>query len=117
MPSHIAGLDQILCGGFLRGGLYIVQGTPGTGKTTLANQLCFNHIAKWRTGLYVTLLAEHHARMMQHLGSMSFFDVSKIPDQISYISAFPHFAPGRVKGLDRPAAAGDRGLWRVHSHP
>jgi circadian clock protein KaiC len=99
VPSHIAGLDQILCGGFLRGGLYIVQGTPGTGKTTLANQICFNHIGNGGRALYVTLLAEHHARMMQHLGSMSFFDVSKIPDLISYISGFRTLRQDGLKGL------------------
>jgi circadian clock protein KaiC len=98
VSSNIAGLDEILCGGFLRGGLYIVQGTPGTGKTTLANQMCFNHIADGGRALYVTLLAEYHGRMMQHLGGMSFFDVSKIPDQISYISAFRTLRHG-LKGL------------------
>jgi circadian clock protein KaiC len=99
VSSHIAGLDEILCGGFLRGGIYIVQGTPGTGKTTLANQMCFNHIAAGGRALYVTLLAEYHGRMMQHLGNMSFFDVSKIPDQISYISAFRTLRQDGPKGL------------------
>ncbi len=88
VPSGIAGLDTILDGGFLKGGLYIVQGTPGTGKTTLANQICFNHVAAGGRALYATLLAEYHARMLQHLGGMSFFDPSKIPGQISYISGF-----------------------------
>ena len=37
VPSGVAGLDTILGGGFLKGGLYIIQGTPGTGKTTLAS--------------------------------------------------------------------------------
>lgn len=88
VPAGITGLDTILGGGFLKGGLYIIQGTPGTGKTTLANQLCFNHAAAGGRALYVTLLAEYHARMMQHLGGMSFFDGAMIPDRISYLSAF-----------------------------
>lgn len=88
VPSGVAGLDTILGGGFLKGGLYIIQGTPGTGKTTLANQICFHHAARGGHALYVTLLAEYHARMMQHLGSMSFFDASMIPDRLSYISGF-----------------------------
>ena len=66
--SGVGGLDTILGGGFLKGGLYIIQGTPGTGKTTLANQICFNHVATSGRALYVTLLAEYHARMMQHMG-------------------------------------------------
>ena len=88
VPTGIAGFDTILRGGFFRGGLYILQGTPGTGKTTLANQICFHRVAAGEHALYVTLLAEYHSRMIQHLRSMSFFDISKIPGQISYLSGF-----------------------------
>jgi predicted ATP-dependent serine protease len=45
VPSGIAGIDTILGGGFMRGGIYIIQGNPGSGKTILTNQICFNHIA------------------------------------------------------------------------
>ncbi|HLV80024.1 MAG TPA: ATPase domain-containing protein, partial [Chthonomonadaceae bacterium] len=38
VSTGIAGLNEILHGGFLRAGLYLVQGEPGTGKTTLALQ-------------------------------------------------------------------------------
>jgi circadian clock protein KaiC len=99
VPSGIAGLDTILSGGFLKGGLYIVQGTPGTGKTTLANQIAFNHITAGGRALYTTLLAEYHSRMMQHLGGMSFFDASKIPDQLTYISGFGVLRKDGPKGL------------------
>ena len=40
MPTGIAGLDTVLNGGFLRGGIYIIQGPPGAGKTILGNQVC-----------------------------------------------------------------------------
>ncbi len=88
VPTGVPGLDTILNGGFLTGGVYIVQGAPGTGKTTLANQVVFNHAAHGGQALYTTLLAEYHGRMMQHLGGMSFFDVSKIPDQVKYLNGF-----------------------------
>ena len=98
-PSGLSGLDIILGGGFFKGGLYIVQGAPGTGKTTLANQVCFHEIAAGGNALYVTLLAEYHARMIQHLGNMSFFDMSKVPDQLSYISGFSTLRQDGPKGL------------------
>ena len=44
--TGIAGLDQVLHGGFPVGGAYLVAGTPGTGKTTLGNQLAFVHAAR-----------------------------------------------------------------------
>src|SRR2546421_12421217 len=36
--SGIWGLDNILSGGFSRGHLFLVEGAPGTGKTTVALQ-------------------------------------------------------------------------------
>ena len=88
LSSGIDGLDTILNGGFFRGGIYLIQGTPGTGKTTLANQICFHGIDRGDRALYVTLLAEYHARMVQYIGRMSLLDESKLPDQMSYVSAF-----------------------------
>lgn len=99
VPSGIAGLDIVLHGGFLKGGLYIIQGPPGVGKTMLGNQICFNHVAGGRRALYVTLLAEYHARMMQHLGVMTFFDVSKIPDQLSHLNGLDMLHESGLKGL------------------
>ncbi len=43
VPTGIAGLDEILGGGLFRGGVYIVQGTPGSGKTIFGNQACYTH--------------------------------------------------------------------------
>ena len=99
VSSGIDGLDIILGGGFLKGGLYITQGPPGTGKTTFGNQVCFNHAAGGGRAVYVTLLAEYHARMMQHLGTMTFFDASKIPDQITYVNGLATLHEAGLKGL------------------
>jgi circadian clock protein KaiC len=99
VPSGIDGLDIILGGGFLKGGIYIIQGPPGTGKTTFGNQVCFNHAAGDDRAVYVTLLAEYHARMMQHLRVMTFFDASKIPDQITYINGLAALHESGLKGL------------------
>jgi circadian clock protein KaiC len=100
VPSGVAGLDVVLGGGFLRGGVYIIRGTPGAGKTTLGHQICFAHI---RDGggraLYATLLAEGHARMMSHLGAMSFFDAAAVPDRLYYVSAFRTLEEEGMRGL------------------
>lgn len=99
VPSGIPGLDEILRGGLLRGGIYIVRGSPGAGKTILANQMCYHHAATGHRVLYVTLLAENHARMMAHLGSFSFYDPTRVPNAISYISAFSVLEEEGLKGL------------------
>lgn len=88
LPTGVPGLDTILRGGFLRGGAFIIQGSPGSGKTILGNQICFHHVARGGRALYVTLLAENHARMLLHIGQLDFYETAVIPDQLYYISAF-----------------------------
>jgi circadian clock protein KaiC len=99
LPTGIQGLDIVLQGGVLRGGIYIVQGTPGAGKTILGNQLCFNHARRGGRALYVTLLAETHGRMLAHIGQLGFFDEKAIPDGVSYLSAFRILETEGLKGL------------------
>jgi circadian clock protein KaiC len=88
VPTGIPGLDTILEGGLLHGGVYIIEGPPGVGKTTLASHFCFNHAAAGGRAVYITLLAESHTRLLAHLRRMSFFDPGVVPDRVSYVSAF-----------------------------
>ncbi len=53
--SGITGLDVILGGGFLKEGFYLVQGDPGSGKTTLALQFLLQGVTVGERGLYITL--------------------------------------------------------------
>lgn len=53
--TGIPGLDDVLNGGFPAHHLYLVEGTPGTGKTTLALQFLLAGRAAGERGLYVTL--------------------------------------------------------------
>jgi circadian clock protein KaiC len=55
IPSGIEGLDDILRGGFPRGCLYLVTGTPGTGKTSLAIQFLLEGVANKERSLYISL--------------------------------------------------------------
>lgn len=89
VESGIPRLDYILKGGFLRGGTYNILGPPGSGKTILGNQFCFNHVA--RTGgrcVYMSLLVESYAKMLRHLASLEFFRDDVIPERINYVSGY-----------------------------
>jgi circadian clock protein KaiC len=99
VPSGISGLDTILGGGVFQGGIYILLGAPGTGKTILSNQICFHHAAAGGRALFVTLLAENHARMIGNLHELSFFDEARIPDQLTYLSAFHELRESGLKGV------------------
>jgi circadian clock protein KaiC len=53
--TGIAGLNDVLGGGLPAHHLYLVEGEPGAGKTTLGIQFLLEGIARGESGLYVTL--------------------------------------------------------------
>ncbi|KQT60706.1 MULTISPECIES: ATPase domain-containing protein [unclassified Aureimonas] len=55
ISTGIPGLDDILGGGFTADRLYLVEGTPGTGKTTLSLQFLLAGVEAGESGLYITL--------------------------------------------------------------
>src|SRR5476649_1614327 len=55
MHSGVPGLDTILAGGLTRDRLYLIEGEPGTGKTTLALQFLNEGVRCGESVLYITL--------------------------------------------------------------
>jgi circadian clock protein KaiC len=53
--SGVPGLDEVFGGGLRSGRLYLVEGTPGAGKTTLALQFLLEGVRQGEQVLYVTL--------------------------------------------------------------
>lgn len=53
--TGVSGLDEILNGGLPCNHLYLLDGSPGTGKTTLALQFLLEGVKRGDQGLYVTL--------------------------------------------------------------
>src|SRR5436189_1886853 len=54
-PTGVEGLDDILAGGLPRDCLYLVQGDPGSGKTTLALQFLLEGLRRGEKVFYITL--------------------------------------------------------------
>lgn len=97
--TGVTGLDALLRGGFVRGAIYLVMGRPGTGKTTLGNQLCFEHVKQGGRAAYMTLLAESHAAMLRNLHTMHFFDASLINNGLCYVGAYRALRDEKLRGL------------------
>jgi circadian clock protein KaiC len=53
--TGVTGIDVILGGGLPRNRLYLIEGDPGAGKTTLSLQFLIEGLARGEPGLYVTL--------------------------------------------------------------
>jgi circadian clock protein KaiC len=97
--SGVKGLDEILRGGFFGGGLYIIEGAPGVGKTILGNQICFNQATAGSKVLYVTLIAETVGRMLLNIKGLSFFEEAVVGNGIFYVSGFNALKKDGLTGL------------------
>jgi circadian clock protein KaiC len=91
ISTGIPGLDNVLGGGLTRDRLYLVEGDPGAGKTTLALQFLIEGAARGETVLYITLAeTEVELRAVAHAHGMSLAGVTVqevIPDESVFDAA------------------------------
>jgi circadian clock protein KaiC len=74
--TGIEGLDHILLGGFPRNHVYLLQGDPGVGKTTLGLQFLLQGVREGETAMYITLSETREE--LNAVGRSHNWDVSKI---------------------------------------
>ena len=55
VSTGVEGLDDVLNGGFPEGHFFLIEGEPGTGKTTLGLQILMQGARTGQKSLYVTL--------------------------------------------------------------
>jgi circadian clock protein KaiC len=101
LSTGVDGLDRVLQGGLFQRSVYIIEGPPGSGKTILGNQMCHHHAATGGQAVYLTLLAESHARMISHLRGLAFFRADLVAKQVHYISGFKVLESEGLPGLLR----------------
>ena len=85
VPTGIETLDRILGGGIPVGSLIILAGAPGTGKTILAQQICFANATSQHKAVYYTTLSEPHTKLIRHLEQFSWFDPAALGDRVDFI--------------------------------
>jgi circadian clock protein KaiC len=101
LSTGVPGLDTVLRGGLPRGGVYLVEGPPGAGKTILGNQVAFHVAAQGGSAAYLTLLAESHGRLIGHLRGLQFFRADLVGRGVRYASGFKTLEMEGLGGLSR----------------
>lgn len=99
LPTRVAGLDTILHGGLLAGSIVLVSGPAGTGKTVLACEMAFRHVAAGGRAVYITQMGELHSRLLAHLSSFAFFDRERVGRELVLLSGMAPLDDGATSGL------------------
>jgi circadian clock protein KaiC len=86
LATGVPGLDEILGGGLPEFSFNLIVGPPGSGKTTLANQIMFALATKERSALFFTVLGEPPLKMLRYQQQFSFFDSAKINVSIRFVN-------------------------------
>jgi circadian clock protein KaiC len=103
LPTGVAGLDEILQGGYIANRTYLLRGSPGTGKTTLGIQFLMAGATQGESVLLITL-AEHIDRLQQAIAelgfdpqSCQFLDLSPSSDFFAKVQTYDIFSPAEVE--------------------
>jgi len=81
--TGVEGLDAILGGGLASNHVYLIDGDPGTGKTTLGLQFLVTGVARGERGMYITLsesAAELRDTATSHNWSLDDLDVVELAE-------------------------------------
>ena len=102
LGTRIGELDVILGGGLPTGSLVVLAGGPGTGKTILAQQICFATATPERRAIYYTTLSEPHAKLIRHLEQFDFFDSSALGKKVEFLHLGDLLSMRRRAGTSLP---------------
>lgn len=110
LSTGVAGLDDILAGGLPSHHLYLIEGDPGTGKTTVALHFLLQGTRQGEKGLYITL-SESKGELLgvasSHgwsLDGITIFEMSPHGEDVQPEAQYTVFHPAEVELADTVAS-------------
>src|SRR5579859_5562198 len=85
-PTGVRGLDEVLGGGIPEYSFNLIAGAPGTGKTTLSQQIMFALGTDSRPALHFTVLGEPPLKLLRYQQQFSFFETAKMERSIRFFN-------------------------------
>lgn len=85
LSTGVPGLDDVLGGGLPEYSFNLLAGAPGTGKTTLAQQILFANASDQSPALYFSLLGEPPLKVLRYQQQFGFFDPGKLDKAIRFV--------------------------------
>lgn len=86
ISTGVRGLDEIMKGGLHEFSFNIIAGAPGSGKTTLANQIVFANSTVEKPALYFAGFGEPAVKLLRYQQQYTFFDPAKINKAVRFIN-------------------------------
>lgn len=86
IATGVPGFDVVLGGGLPEYSFNLIAGSPGTGKTTLAQQIVFANGTVEKPALYFTVLGEPTLKMLRYQQEYEFFDRKMVGSAVQYLN-------------------------------
>jgi circadian clock protein KaiC len=86
LPTGVPGLDEILGGGIPEYSCTLLAGGPGTGKTTLAQQVLFANCSSARPGVFFTGPGQSSRKLLNHQQQLTFFDTDRVNRSVHLVT-------------------------------
>jgi circadian clock protein KaiC len=100
LTTNVPGLDEIVGGGIPQYSFNLIAGAPGTGKTTLTQQIMFHLATRERPALHFTVLGEPTFKMLRYQAQFPFFDIDMVNDgRIRFRNLSEEAIRGDLRGI------------------